>query len=282
MTLQPARLSNAIPSATSGRKWKSSQRVTYSPSPALRLITPSRSRNAALFIKQLLLHDLRDHLTDQNVALLKYARSRRSAHKCSSPGLPGFLFFLRFFRSAQSCVSLFLSRWPTSAECFGGISAAPSPSYSLGTVSHAEIDTIWMLKDQRAHAGLRIHHEPLGQLHSNVFRLQDLPDAGLIFQIWASRVAKAVPFAAITRCESLRHGNVRGIREAPVFANSPVQPFRAGFCRFNRQRLQSMLLEVVPFILGLFAALAHSFSCGDHEYRHVITLSILRREHVIA
>src|SRR5271169_1195734 len=57
MTLQPARFSNAIPSATLGRKWKSSQRVTYSPPPALRLITPSRSRNAALFIKQLLLHD---------------------------------------------------------------------------------------------------------------------------------------------------------------------------------------------------------------------------------
>src|SRR5258705_6281782 len=53
MTLQPARFSNEIASATPGRKWKSSQRVTYWPSAALRLITPSRSKNTARFIQQL-------------------------------------------------------------------------------------------------------------------------------------------------------------------------------------------------------------------------------------
>src|SRR3989442_9460854 len=71
ITRKRARLSRAIASATPGRKCKSSQRVMYSSSVgAFWLITPSRSRNAALFMEYRLFHQLRNDVSDQYVAFL--------------------------------------------------------------------------------------------------------------------------------------------------------------------------------------------------------------------
>src|SRR5258708_13842905 len=84
----------------------------------------------------------------------------------------------------------------------------------LGRFAHREIDTVRMMENQRAHAGFRIHHDTLGQLHADLFRLEELPDRDLVFQIGARGVAKAVPLAAVARSKSLRHSQLLLIREA--------------------------------------------------------------------
>jgi len=47
----------------------------------------------------------------------------------------------------------------------------------LTYVSHGEIRAVRVMKNQRADARLRVHHEALSELHADLFRLQELPDA---------------------------------------------------------------------------------------------------------
>ena len=54
-----------------------------------------------------------------------------------------------------------------------------------------------MMENQRADARFRIHHESFRQLNANFFRLQQLPESYLIFEIRTGRVAKAVALPAI-------------------------------------------------------------------------------------
>jgi hypothetical protein len=61
-----------------------------------------------------------------------------------------------------------------------------------------------------------------------------------------------------------------------------VQPFRAAFHGLNRQRLQPVRPEVVPFVLRLFPAFTHTFSCRYHERRHVVALQVLGPQNVVA
>ncbi len=61
-----------------------------------------------------------------------------------------------------------------------------------------------------------------------------------------------------------------------------MQPFRAGLRRFNRQRLQSVRLEVVTLVFRFLGALAHALAGGHHEKRQMVALAVLRRHHVIA
>src|SRR5215472_13905273 len=65
------------------------------------------------------------------------------------------------------------------------------------SISHTEICAVRMLEHERAHAGLRIHHESFGELHANLFGPQNLPDARLILQVRAGRIPEAVTLAAI-------------------------------------------------------------------------------------
>ncbi len=39
-------------------------------------------------------------------------------------------------------------------------------------ISHREVRAIRVMKRQGAHAGFRVHHEALGKLHADFFRLQ--------------------------------------------------------------------------------------------------------------
>ena len=139
-----------------------------------------------------------------------------------------------------------------------------------------------MVKCQRAHACLRVHHESLGQFHADFFRPQQLPNACLVLQVRTRRIPKTVALAAVPRGEPLCHGHLGGIGETPVLADPPVQPFRTGFRRLNRQRLQAVRLEVVAILLGFFRPFPDSFSGRHHEKRNVIAFPILRRQHVIA
>src|ERR1043165_60355 len=77
ITRKPARLSSAMAWAAPGKKSICSQQVTYSPSGAFRLMTPSRSRNTAFcmfFMKDCLLYQFGKNVPDQDVALLNARR----------------------------------------------------------------------------------------------------------------------------------------------------------------------------------------------------------------
>ena len=67
----------------------------------------------------------------------------------------------------------------------------------LGGFADAKIGAVWMMEYQGTDTGLRIHHEPLGQLHADFLRPQQLPDARLVFEIGARRIPEAVALAAI-------------------------------------------------------------------------------------
>ena len=120
----------------------------------------------------------------------------------------------------------------------------------LTRIPNGEVGAIRMLKHKRTHAGLRIHHEALRQLHADLFRPQQLPNSRLIFQIRARRIAKAVSLPAVARSKSLRHGHFRRIGEALIFADTPVQPFVAGFGCFNCQGLQAVRLAVIALVFA--------------------------------
>src|SRR6267154_2732393 len=139
-----------------------------------------------------------------------------------------------------------------------------------------------MMEHHRADASFRVHHHPFGQLHSDFFLLQKLPEADLVVEVGASRIAKAVAFPAITRSETLRHRKFGRIGETPVFADPTMQPFSTSFRGLDSERLQPVRFEVVPLVFCLFAALANAFTRGNHKKSHVVALSVLWCEHVIA
>src|SRR6266849_3710975 len=62
-----------------------------------------------------------------------------------------------------------------------------------------------MVKDQCAYARFWIHHHAFGELYPDGFGVQQLPEPGLIVQVRASRIAKAVALPAIPRYEPLGH-----------------------------------------------------------------------------
>src|SRR5206468_138252 len=103
----------------------------------------------------------------------------------------------------------------------------------LTGVAYGKIGAIGMMEDQRTDAGFRIHHESFRELHANFFRLQELPDSGLIFQVGARRITETVALAAVAGSEALCHGHPGRIGEAPVLTDAAVQPFGAGFCSFD-------------------------------------------------
>src|SRR5580693_7767599 len=112
-------------------------------------------------------------------------------------------------------------------------------------IAYTEIGAIGMMKYERAYAGFWVHHEALGELHADFFRLEELPHSGLVLEIGARGITEAIALAAIPRSKALGHGHFRGIGEAPVFADTAVQPFRAGFGCFMSQRLQAMTHEII-------------------------------------
>jgi hypothetical protein len=73
-------------------------------------------------------------------------------------------------------------------QCLEGVNLADSFALLGGCYSrlgfsgvpHREIRAIRMVKHYRAHAGFRVHHHAFGELHSDLFRSQQLPDSYLI------------------------------------------------------------------------------------------------------
>ena len=92
-----------------------------------------------------------------------------------------------------------------------------------------EVSAIRVVEHQRAHAGFRIHHHALGEVHADVFGVEQSEEALLVVQVGAGRIAEAVTLAAVFRREAVVHGESRGVGEAPILANPPVQPLGRAF-----------------------------------------------------
>src|ERR1700679_3511634 len=102
-------------------------------------------------------------------------------------------------------------------------------------------------------------------MHADRLGTQEHPDSGLIFEIWTRRIAKAVAFPAITRSEAVWHGHCRRIREAPVLAYAPMQPFGARFRGLDRQSLQSVREQITAGRFALFRSSADPRARRNHE-----------------
>src|ERR1700729_1423212 len=73
-------------------------------------------------------------------------------------------------------------------------------------VADGEVRAIGMMEDQRADAGFGVHHHAFGEMYADFFRFQKHPYAGLVVEIRTGGIAETVAFAAITRSETLGHG----------------------------------------------------------------------------
>src|SRR6202007_1410096 len=81
----------------------------YSPSEALRLITPSRSRNAALPMKQFLFDQFGNNMADQNMALLYAGVSPDGAQRKGSRSAACFSLPPGVPVNAMVCKPIFLA-----------------------------------------------------------------------------------------------------------------------------------------------------------------------------
>src|SRR5580693_2253738 len=97
-----------------------------------------------------------------------------------------------------------------------------------------------MMEDEGADAGFRVHHHAFGEVDADFLRTQEEPDAGLIFEIGASWIAKAVTLATVARSEAVGHGERWRIGEAPIFADSAKPAIRGRFGRFQPPRLKAV------------------------------------------
>ena len=71
------------------------------------------------------------------------------------------------------------------------------------------------------------------------------------------------------------------IREAPILAYAPMQPLGAALGRLDRQRLQSVRLQILALLLQLLGFFADPRARCHHEDRQVIA-AVLRIQDVIA
>src|SRR5579864_8908332 len=87
----------------------------------------------------------------------------------------------------------------------------------LSLLASREIGAVGMVKHESAHAGLGFHHPAIRQMYADLFRLQQIPDALLVFHARTGPIAKAVALPAIARRETLLHGHSGRIGETPIF-----------------------------------------------------------------
>src|ERR1700751_4022060 len=139
-----------------------------------------------------------------------------------------------------------------------------------------------MMEDESADAGLRVHHHAFGEVDADFLWAQEEPDAGLVFEIRAGGITKAVALATKTVLEAVGHRERRWIREAPVFANPPVLPLGACFCCFNRERLKAVREKIAARRFCGFGPLANTSACADNEKRDVIAGAVGSRQRVVA
>src|ERR1700758_435004 len=95
--------------------------------------------------------------------------------------------------------------------------------FEISTASFADgkVGAVGMMEDERADAGLGIHHHSFREVDVDLFGVEQGPDSSLVFEVRAGRIAEAVALAAIARGEALRHGQTGPIGEAPVLPNAP-------------------------------------------------------------
>ncbi len=153
---------------------------------------------------------------------------------------------------------------------------------SGGGLVGGEVDAIGVVENQRAHARLGLHHHALGEVYADVLRPQQVPEALLIVEIGARRIAEAITLAVILRGEAVVHGRGGRIGEAPVLADAAVQPLRGAFGGFNRQRLDGVRFQELACLFPLFGALSDALARRHHEQRHVIAAPFVGLQDIVA
>src|SRR5262249_39122217 len=143
------------------------------------------------------------------------------------------------------------------------------------------IHAIRMVKDQRTHARLRLHHHAFGQTHADLLWMQQLPDPLLIVKVLTRAVSEAVPLATIARGKALLHRHRRRIRKAPVLANATVQPFGGRLGSLDGQSLESVGFEILSGILRRFRSLTNVLAGGRNKDGDVIAAALFGVKNII-
>src|ERR1700720_1506328 len=69
--------------------------------------------------------------------------------------------------------------------------ALVSPSEAVPSVANAEIVAVRVLQNQRTYTRFRIHHHSFRKLYADLFRAQQLPQACLVIEVRACRIARS-------------------------------------------------------------------------------------------
>src|SRR2546427_463826 len=103
-------------------------------------------------------------------------------------------------------------RWIWSSAIYTARSTSAAERRFRG-FARREVHAVRVMEYQRAHARLRLHHHAFGEFHPDIFRMQQFPDAELVVEVRASRVAETVAFPSIARRKPLLHGHRGRIRK---------------------------------------------------------------------
>ena len=138
-----------------------------------------------------------------------------------------------------------------------------------------------MVEDQRADAGLGVHHHAVGELDADLLRLEQAPQDGLVVEVGAGRVAEAVALAAVAGREAVLHRQLRRVRKAPLGAQPRVQPLRRRLGGLDGEGLDSVAGEELARLLGGQRTRAHPLARPDDEGRDRVADAAARRQHEV-
>src|SRR3954468_12365391 len=97
----------------------------------------------------------------------------------------------------------------------------------------------WMVNDECGRALLRLQQKARGQPHAYVlFRFEQCKQFCLVFQVWASRVAKRVARTAILLMKQVTDVRRVVAGNAQLDSHQPVMELRQGFGGFHAQAMQ--------------------------------------------
>src|ERR1035438_10261053 len=91
-----------------------------------------------------------------------------------------------------------------------------------------------MMKYQSTYTGFGVHHHTFGKLYADILRVEELPNALLIFEPGAGRITEAIALSTVLGREPVVHSHGWRIGETPILADAAMQPLSAGFGGFDR------------------------------------------------
>src|SRR5882724_1185131 len=122
----------------------------------------------------------------------------------------------------QNFIPFRRGRGPPTRKCLINLFITSRLRRTMLLLAHRKVTAIRVYERQRTYAGLRVHHESLGQFNTDLLWFQQLPDTSLIFQVRAGRIPEAISLAPIPRCEALGHGHLGRVGKSPILPYAPV------------------------------------------------------------